>query len=290
MMVAMIKFTAAEIARLAETALVAPTKAVHGYIENMFSSSLMSLSAVADQSILCLVRKLDAATGLLTSDEKKFIQRQYKNIDLFKMAPMAKLMELVYRHRQGWTYIELQHVAQGELCSSGNRNHIRTWERHMSYHKMNCMPCVVQEMMNGSIKYLTEGLSVDFKRKMYITADVHLAFDKHAVGIATMYFSNHTGLAVPIPTGVRVVKDGTSDVVPVGDTFILSWDHNYSILVNDRVFYTLHKQKQHAVRGPVSREAKDALAAGAAAYAALAAQEAAQVANLDIGEDEAGDE
>jgi hypothetical protein len=143
--------------------------------------------------------------------------------------------------------------------------------------------------MNGSISYLKEGLAVDFKKQMYVTPGVHLAFEKHAVGVARMYFTNHDGLAVPIPAGVRVVKDGNTDVPPINDSFILSWDHNYLVFVGDDMFYKLRKQKQHCITGPASGAAKQMLVDGAAAAAShLAAQLAAmsmQAGDQEVDED-----
>jgi hypothetical protein len=145
--------------------------------------------------------------------------------------------------------------------------------------------------MNGSISYLKEGLAVDFKKLMYVTPGAHLAFEKHAVGLAMMYFTNHDGLAVPIPAGVRVVKDGNTDVLPINDSFMLSWDHNYIVFVGDNMFYKLRKQKQHCISGPASGAAKQILVYGAAAAAShMAAQLAAMSMQAGDQEEDDGEE
>jgi hypothetical protein len=153
------------------------------------------------------------------------------------------------------------------------------------------MNSLLQEM-NGSISYLKEGLAVEFKKQMYVTDDARLAFEKHAVGLARMYFTNHDGLAVPIPTGVRVVKDGHSEVPPINGSFMLSWDHNYVVFVGNDMFYKLRKQKQHCISGPVSEAAKKMLVGGTAAAAThVAAQLAAMSMQAeDQGESENGEE
>jgi hypothetical protein len=158
---------------------------------------------------------------------------------------------------------------------------------------MTMMNSLLQEM-NGSISYLEEGLAVELKKQMYVTDDARLAFEKHAVGVARMYFTNHDGLAVPIPAGVRVVKDGRhSDVPPINGSFLLSWDHNYVVFVGNDVFYKLRKQKQHCISGPESEAAKKMLVGGTAA---AASHEAAQLAAMsmqaeeDQGESEDGED
>jgi hypothetical protein len=131
--------------------------------------------------------------------------------------------------------------------------------------------------MHGSISYLNEGLAVDFKKLMYVSPGAHLAFEKHAAGLARMYFTNHDGLAVPLPAGVRVVKDGNTDVPPINDSFMLSWDHNYVVFVGGDMFYKLRKQKQHCISGPASGAAMQMLVDGAVAAAShVAAQLAAE--------------
>ncbi len=145
---------------------------------------------------------------------------------------------------------------------------------------MTLQPTIIQDNMNGSISYLKEGLSVNFKRKMFLADGVHMMFDRHEMG-AQMYLADHDGLVAPIPAGMRVLRDrdghdGGTLVNPIGNCFFLSWEHNYDILVNDDLFYRLRKQKQHAVSGPISLAAKRVTAAGTAAEAAMAAGVAAE--------------
>lgn len=143
--------------------------------------------------------------------------------------------------------------------------------------------------MNGSISYLKEGLALNFKKLMYVTPGVHLAFEMYDVGLARMYFTNHDGLVVPIPAGMRVVKDGNTDVPPINDSFMMSWDHNYAVFVGDDMFYKLRKQKQHCISGPVSGAAKQMLVDGAVA---AASQVAAQLVAMSMqsGDQEEGSE
>jgi hypothetical protein len=147
---------------------------------------------------------------------------------------------------------------------------------------MSLQPTIIQHNMNGSISYLKDGLSVNLKRKMFLTDGVHMMFDRHEMGAAQMYLVDHDGLVAPIPAGMRVLRDqdghdGGTLVNPIGNCFFLSGEHNYDILVNDDLFYRLRKQKQHAVSGPISLAAKRVTAAGAAAEAAMAAENLANV-------------
>ncbi|GIM08093.1 hypothetical protein Vretimale_12158 [Volvox reticuliferus] len=128
--------------------------------------------------------------------------------------------------------------------------------------------------MNGSISYLKEGIAVEFKNKLYVAEGVHIKFEKVAVGAARLFFANFAGLAVPVPDGVVVLKDSNQPVDPIGESFLLSWEHNYAINVNGERFYNLRKQKQHNVSAPVCRTAKTLLVAQTAAEAEFHAQEA----------------
>lgn len=141
------------------------------------------------------------------------------------------------------------------------------------------MSTIVQD---NTISYLKEGLALNFKRKMFLTDNVHLCFEKHQLGTAMLYFADHAGSSVSIPEGLQVLKDGNGKgggepVVPLGTNFILSCDHHYDIFINDDLFYRLRKQKQHYVHGPVSTAARKMMAVGARARANWAAQELAQI-------------
>ena len=124
---------------------------------------------------------------------------------------------------------------------------------------------------------------MSFKMKMFVSDNVHLAFEKYERGVARLYFADYAGLAVAIPDGLRVYRDGDGRggggalVAPIGACFILSWEHHYDIFVHSDLFYRLRRQAQHAVHGPVSVAAKQAMVAGTSAETALAAQELAQL-------------
>ena len=78
-------------------------------------------------------------------------------------------------------------------------------------------------------------------------------------------------------TGMAMGEAGGALVAPIGACFILSWEHHYDIFVHSDLFYRLRRQAQHAVHGPVSVAAKQAMVAGTSAETALAAQELAQL-------------
>lgn len=142
---------------------------------------------------------------------------------------------------------------------------------------------IVQDTnMNGAISYLKEGITVEFKNKLYVAEGVHIKFEKVTVGVARLFFANFAGLAVPVPEGVVVLKDFREPVVASGDSFLLSWDHNYGINVNSERFFNLRKQKQHNVSAAVCHTAKRLLATQTAAEAQFHAQEASAFIEVEV--------
>eukprot|EP00955_Chlamydomonas_euryale_P038811 351208-Chlamydomonas_euryale.AAC.2 len=92
---AYLRYRTSELLRSAKIALHDPAKAASTLIQDMFATTLFSLSAAADQAIITLLQEVDAATNDESRD-KAWLAYQYKKLDLFKMKPLRKLMELAH--------------------------------------------------------------------------------------------------------------------------------------------------------------------------------------------------